>query len=107
MTIGVMSALNPPEWLGYPEYHRVDFSGFEGGNCPVCGAEDGNCKGNGEFDHMIEFKPEAKPDPAATFSVPQRIYTEEQIGSRIVRKLLYGIGDRITVVEAKRLGLLR
>lgn len=100
-----MAALIPPEGLGYPEYRRVEIPGFIGGNCPVCGAENGNCKGDA-LDHMVEFIPKKKPDPHATYSVPERVYTEQKVGSRRIRKLLYSPGDRITVEEAKRVGLL-
>lgn len=101
-----MAALIPPEGLGYPEYRRVDISGFTGGDCPVCGAENGNCKGESDMDHLVEFMPKEKPNPLATFSVPERVYTEMKVGSRVIRKLLYSPGDRITIEEAKRVGLL-
>jgi hypothetical protein len=97
---------NNPDWLGYPEYRRVEFIDPEEGKCPVCGAENGSCKGDSTLDHMIEFLPKKKDDPMATFSVPERVYTEEQVGSKLIRKLLYSPGDRITVAEAKRVGLL-
>lgn len=102
-----MTALQPPSWLGYPEYTRVDTSIFVAGNCPVCGEENGNCKGNGEYEGHMVFEPKKRPSPDATYSVPERVYTEEKVGTRTIRKLLYGIGDRITVAEARRVGLLK
>jgi len=100
-------ALIPPEYLGYPQYRpAVEILEPEMGKCPVCGDMGSNCCGDGSLDHMIEFLPERKPDPLATFIVPERVFLEQKIGSRIVRKLVYSVGDRITMEEAQRLGFV-
>lgn len=78
----------------------------EAGPCIVCGDPSGNCKGDSEFAGAIQITPPAKDDPFATFTVPERVYSEETVKGRTRRKLLYAKGDRIRIEEAKRLGLL-
>lgn len=82
----------------------MDFA--EAGPCPVCGDPTGNCKGDSEFAGAIQITPPAKDDPFATFTVPERVYSEEVVNGRTRKKLLYAKGDRIRTEEAKRLGLL-
>lgn len=79
---------------------------FDGGPCPVCGESGGNCKGESEFAGSIQIAPPVKDDPFATFTVPERIYIEEESGSKTVKRLLYPQGARIRPEEAKRLGLM-
>lgn len=74
-------------------------------NCIVCGAANGTCTGESGFDHMIVLDKE-KPDPRATFIVPERVFEETQVGSRLIRKLLYPKGARITPEEAYRCGFI-
>lgn len=75
--------------------------------CPVCGDPTGNCKGDSTFQGSITFEPKSlRPDPAATFTVPKRVYRETKVGKRTVKKLLHPIGARITIEEAKELGLI-
>lgn len=97
--------LIPPESLGYPEYRKIEYSGYEGGDCPVCGATGGNCKGSSNFDPGMVFLPPKKDDPRETFRVQERVYVEEKVGTRTIRKLLYSPGDKITPEEARRVGL--
>ncbi len=83
-------------------FQQTDFLG----DCPVCGSPGGHCTGDSTFDHMVTFETRKPPGPDATFIVDQRIFAEQQQGSRTVRKLLYAVGDRITPEEAKRVGLI-
>lgn len=89
--------------------YTIEFSGLDRSPCPVCRNSTGDCVGD-EHDpnsfHMMEFKQAEKPDPAATFIVQARVFTEQQVGKRTVRELLYAVGDRIRPEEAKRVGLI-
>lgn len=76
------------------------------GPCPVCGTAGGNCRGDSSFSGVAHIQPPRKNDPNATFTVAERIFTEEYVGSRKVRRLLHAKGDRITPEEAKQLGLI-
>ncbi len=84
----------------------ISFAETDFGPCPVCHTEGGNCAGDGMFDHMIDFSMSKPPGPEATFRVQERVFTEQRQGSRVIRKLLYAVGDRITPKEAKKLGLM-
>lgn len=74
--------------------------------CPVCGNLTGDCKGDSTYHGSIQIAPKPAKDPSATFRVPKRIYTEEVVNGRKIRKLLYPKGAAITAEEAKRLGLI-
>lgn len=75
--------------------------------CPVCGELDATCVGEYPFSGGILFDDEPPRDnPAATFIVPRRIWVEEQVGTRSVKRLKYPVGARITPEEARSLGLL-
>lgn len=91
----------------YSSGDNIEVAKFEEGPCPVCGSSDNTCKGKHGGKGKIQFiSPRSLDDPLATFTVPERIYEETQVGSRTVKKLLYPKGAKIRPEEAKRLGLL-
>lgn len=85
------------------QVHIADFDPV----CPVCGAINGTCRGNGSTHSAKLIPPKPKDDPSATFTVPERIY-ETKVGAngRTYKKLIYPKGARIRPQEAKRLGLI-
>lgn len=86
--------------------YQITFLEAEWGPCPVCGEKGGNCRGESTYSGSITFEPPARENPYATFTVADRIYEEVKENGRVVRRLLYPVGARITAEEAKRLELM-
>lgn len=85
---------------------EVTFAEFMDG-CPVCGDPSGNCKGDSTFSGSVLFEDTPRRNnPAATFIVPRRVYEPQTVGRRVVKKLKYQKGARITLEEARLAGLL-
>lgn len=85
----------------------IDFLPAEEGGCPVCKDSTGNCTGDSEYHGAVFFKPPRRPDPAETFSLPERVYEEVVENGKKVKRLLYAKGTRVRPAEAKRLGFLK
>lgn len=73
--------------------------------CIVCGHPTGDCVGDSHWQGAAHFVRPVK-DPAATFTVPVRVYLEKLSGQRWVKTLLYAVGTRITPTEARRVGII-
>ncbi len=73
--------------------------------CAVCGHPTGDCPGEHPLTGIVEPKRNLA-DPLATFIVPERIYEEEIVNGRTYRRLIYAVGDRIRMEEARRIGLI-
>jgi len=84
----------------------IEILSSHGEDCPICGAAGSNCAGEFDADTIVFVPTQPVNDPLATFTVAERIFSEEKVGSRTVRKLLYAKGARIRPEEARRLGLL-
>lgn len=86
--------------------YQITFLEAEAGPCPVCGEPNGNCRGESTYSGSVTFEPPTRENPGATFTVANRVYEEVKEHGRVVKRLLYPIGARITPDEAKRLELM-
>ena len=86
----------------------VEISEAESGPCPVCKHPTGDCTGDTRYSGAALFRPKSRPDPAATFIIPERVYDvqEDPVTNRKRRRLLYQRGDRVRPEVAKTLGFL-
>lgn len=93
--------------MSYYALEDVEVSQAEIGACPVCKHPTGDCVGESHFRGGALFTPKRKPDPAETFSLPERVYEEYEDDGKIKKRLLYAMGTRVRPAEARRLGFLK
>jgi hypothetical protein len=93
--------------MSFYSLEDAEMSSVEIGPCPVCKHPTGDCIGDSHFNGGVMFKPKRKPDPAETFSLPERVYEEYEDKGKMKKRLLYAKGTRVRPAEARRLGFLK